>query len=103
MWGPNIGALNVTLNSTSSQIVWSKSGTQGAQWTLRKIDVNSTTPYNVSEVKGHEIFTLTEISDSFASFYLHGKISPCQLQDLGFSYAISPHPHARTRWSQQIC
>jgi hypothetical protein len=48
MWGPHIGALNVTMNSSSSSVIWSKSGTQGNQWTLREIDINSTTPYNVS-------------------------------------------------------
>ncbi|CAB3978524.1 MAM and LDL-receptor class A domain-containing 2-like, partial [Paramuricea clavata] len=47
MWGPHIGALNVTMNASSTQVVWSKSGTQGNQWTQRKIDVNSTTPYNL--------------------------------------------------------
>lgn len=47
MWGSNIGKLDVLISSNTSEILWSKSGTQGDEWLINEIDVNSTTEYNV--------------------------------------------------------
>lgn len=51
MFGPSIGSLNIYLtNSNSRSLFWSKSGTQGDQWTQAFRTINSSLDYRLSIV-----------------------------------------------------